>query len=104
MGYRQPDKHKRPDLWMKPIGYNALTYESGREEWTCWFLGRDNNNTLARWTARPIDPDIEEHGSYLYQLKYIEAYYTKTSMGAEHSNFEFLDTEQQWTLLLDPKR
>jgi hypothetical protein len=95
MGYRCIGSHK----WAKPVGFHVFTYEEDREEWTNWFFGKDQN--IHRWDAKTLSDNVEKRGSYVSQLKEIEAYSKINTYASATSKFSFLTDKQRAELLLD---
>jgi hypothetical protein len=79
MSYREV----QPGHWMKPIGFQSLTYHEGKNEWSCWFRGGGDGNILL-WETKSFIHD-EGHDDYIYQLKHWECY-TRTSMNPCHNS------------------
>jgi hypothetical protein len=68
----------QPGHWMKPIGFQSLTYHEGKNEWCCWFLAA-NDGSVSLWESKAFEHNAKDFGSYLDQLKNWECY-TRTSM------------------------
>lgn len=69
MGYREA----KPGQWIKPIGYQALSYHEGRNEWANWFLS--GKGKIECWEIKKFKL-TEEDGFYEYlrQLKDFECW------------------------------
>ncbi len=68
----------KPGHWMKPIGFQSMTYHEGKNEWACWFLAA-NDKSIQLWQRKSFSKDSTIDGEYLNQLKNWECY-TRTGM------------------------
>lgn len=68
MGYREV----KSGHWVKPVGYVALSYHEGKNEWTNYF--RSAQGEILRWETKPLESDQDRYGTYLHQLKSLECW------------------------------
>jgi len=80
MGY----KEVKPKRWMKPIGYQLLSYNEDTNDLSNWF--KDIKGEIVLWERTSLLSAFEARGDYLQQLKMFECY-TRTDIDVA-SNFE----------------
>lgn len=73
MGYREA----KPGHWLKPVGFVLFSYHEGKNEWANWFLSAQGK--IECWETKRLESDETQHGTYLFQLKYIECW-TRTDL------------------------
>lgn len=73
---------RKPGHWLKPFGYQILTYHELKNEWSNWFM--DVKNVISLWQTK----QFQHSYSYLTQLKDWECF-TRTDMYIKgNSQFE----------------
>ncbi len=73
MGYKEIQSGQ----WMKPVGYQALYYHEGRNEWRNFF--KSVGGDVLTYESKKLNDDTGYFGSYVKQLKELECF-TRTDM------------------------
>jgi hypothetical protein len=91
MGYRFMKDNK----WGKPVGWHLFVVEIDLLRWTNWFIG--NNQKLLIWDSETLEKSY--HEDFMMFLKNCETH-TKIYTITNNSKFEFLNTQEQYELML----
>ena len=97
MGYRQPNKNEKPNIWMKPVGFHLFQVDVDTQTWTNWFMG-PRSGELTMWTSKTLSDNFNVHGDYEVQIQSIEGYSRMDIQGG--GNFAFLTREEQIAMYL----
>lgn len=83
MGYREC----APGKWLKPVGFQLLSYSEERNELANWFGHAGDPEQYLLWNTETLKPDHAQHGDYLFQLKYWECFTKLGMFGQMHTQF-----------------